>query len=383
MHDALFTGWFDESHDAYREVCRSFTQAEIAPHAEAWEEAGTFPRQLYRQAADAGILAPAFPEALGGGGGDVFHSVVMVEETMRAGSAGVMASLGSLAIALPPVLTLGTDAQKARWVGPVLSGERIAALAITEPGAGSDVAGIKCRAERRGDHYLLNGSKTFITSGIRADQVTVLARTGHDPHGGLTFFVVDANSPGFGRSSPLKKTGWWASDTATLFFRDVQVPVENRIGDEGTGFMVLMRTFEGERLFLAVQGHALAMVALDEAVRYAAERQAFGRPIRKFQAIRHKLADMATQIAAARSLNYQCAAKIRDRVAVSAEVCMAKNLSAMVARDVTWEAVQIFGGMGYMRETLVERLARDARLLPIGGGTQEVMRDVIAKLSGF
>lgn len=383
MHDALFSRWFDDSHDAFRDVVREFTKNELSPNAEAWEEAGTFPRALYKSAASAGILAPAYPEELGGGGGDVFHGIVMAEEAMRAGSAGLLAGLGSLTIALPPILAMGTPEQRMRLVKPVLEGDKIAALAITEPGAGSDVAGVKTSAVRHGDHYVLNGSKTFITSGLRADQVTVLTRTSDDPHSGLTFMVVDAHSEGFERSTGMRKTGWWASDTASLFFHDVKVPVENRIGPEGSGFPALMRTFEGERLFLAVQGHAIAMVALDEAARYSKERQAFGREIRKFQAIRHKLADMATQVAAARALNYQCAEKVRDGVPIPAEVCMAKNFSALVARDVTWEAVQIYGGMGYMRETVVERLSRDARLLPIGGGTQEIMKDVIAKMSGF
>lgn len=377
---APFESWFDDSHRAFREVCRRFTEKEITPNAYDWEEAESFPIALYAKAAAAGVLAPTYPEALGGGGGDVFHSVVAGEELVRGGSTGVAVGLGSLSIALPPILTLGTPEQQERFVRPVLRGARIAALAITEPGTGSDVAGVRTRALRDGDSYLLSGSKTFITSGVRADQVTVLARTGEDPHGGLTFFVVERGTPGFEVSKALKKTGWRASDTAELSFDGVRVPLENRIGPEGSGFLALMQNFEGERLMLAVNGHALAELALEDALAYARARTAFGRPIAKFQVTKHKLADMAIKVASAKALTYQVADRMRRGEHVPVEVAMAKNHAAAVAQDVCWEAVQIFGGMGYMRETRVERLWRDARLLPIGGGTDEVMREVIAKL---
>jgi len=371
---------FDESHEVFRQTCRAFAEREIAPHADAWEEAGSFPRELYVKAAEAGVLAPTFPEALGGGGGDTLHGVIAGEELQRGGSTGTVVGLtGSLSIALPPILTLGTEEQVQRFVRPVLAGEHIAALAITEPGTGSDVAAVRTKATRDGDHYVLDGSKTFITSGIRADIVSVLARTGDDPHGGLTFFVVERGTPGFSAGRPLRKTGWWASDTAELHFEGARVPAANRLGDEGSGFVALMRNFENERLMLAINGLALASISLEHALAYARERKAFGRPIAKHQVIRHKLARMATQVASCRTLTYAVADRMRRGEPVLAEVAMAKNHATDVAREVCWEAVQIFGGMGYMRETVVERFARDARLLPIGGGTQEIMNEIIAR----
>lgn len=379
MHDALFATFFDETHDALRDQCHRFAAERIRPHCTDWEEAGAFPRELYQQAAEAGVLAPSWPEKYGGGGGDVMHAVVAGEALMRGGSTGTVVGLASYSIALPPVLNLGTDAQKERFISPVLSGEKISALAITEPGTGSDVAGVRCSAVRDGESYLLNGAKTFITSGVRADFVTVLARTSDDPHMGLTFFIVERGMPGFRVSRALKKTGWWASDTAELAFEDVRVPIENRIGDEGSGFIALMQNFADERLMLAVNGCTLANLALEEAVAYSKQREAFGRPIGKFQVIRHKLAEMATQVASARALTYVAARRLNDGHPAMEELAMAKNHAATVSREVCWQAVQIFGGMGYMRETLVERYARDARLLPIGGGTQEIMNELISR----
>lgn len=379
----LFDAYFDASHRAFRDACRRFVADEIAPHVHAWEEAESFPRSLFRTVGQAGLLGPTFPEELGGGGGDLFHGIVWAEEVIRAGSVGVAAGLGSLAIALPPVLALGTDAQKERWVPPVLSGDQVAALAITEPGTGSDVAGVRTRAERDGDQWVIAGSKLFITSGVHADLVTVLARTSDDPHGGLTFFVVETERDGFEVSRSLKKTGWRASDTAELSFDGVRVPDDHRLGPEGSGFVALMQNFESERLLLAVQGHAIAETCLDEAAAWAKQREAFGRPIGRFQVIRHKLAEMATQVASAKALTYRVADAMNRGEKVVAEVAMAKNHAAMVAREVSWQAVQIHGGMGYMRETKVERLSRDARLLPIGGGTQEIMNEVIARWLGY
>lgn len=373
----------DESHELHRKNCLRFVEEEIAPHVVEWEEAGEFPRDLYVKAARAGVLGVIFPEEYGGGGGDGFHAIVTTEAILTAGSTGVAAGLGSLGIALPPILLLGSEEQKKRFIPPVLAGEKIAALAITEPGAGSDVAGLATRAERRGDRYVLSGAKLYITSGVRADYVSVLARTGPDAHGGLTFFVVEKGMKGFTVSRALKKTGWWASDTAELAFDEVEVPVENRIGDEGSGFIALMRNFQSERLGLAVMGHATAEIVLQDALEYAKQRQAFGRPIVGFQVTRHKLANMATQVAVAKSFNYDLMRRVIAGEYLVGETSMAKNFSAKVAIDVCYEAVQILGGMGYMRETRVERLSRDARLLPIGGGTTEIMNEIIAKRIGL
>jgi acyl-CoA dehydrogenase len=373
----------DESHEQHRKQCLRFVEKEIAPYVVEWEEKGEFPRELYKKAAAAGGLGISFPEEYGGGGGDVFHQIATTEAILTAGSTGVAAGLGSLGIALPPVLLLGSEEQKRRFIPPVLAGDKIAALGITEPGAGSDVAGLKTRAEKRGDRYVINGAKTFITSGVRADYVSVLARTGPDPHGGLTFFIVEKGMKGFTVSRALKKTGWWASDTAELAFEEVEVPVENRIGDEGSGFISLMRNFQSERLGLAVMGHATAEIVLQDAIEYAKQREAFGRPIVGFQVTRHKLAKMATQVAVCKSFNYDLARRVMAGEYLVGETSMAKNFAAQVAVDVCYEAVQILGGMGYMRETRVERLSRDARLLPLGGGTTEIMNEIIAKRLGL
>lgn len=373
----------EEHYELYRQTCLRFAKEKIAPFAAEWEEAELFPRELYREAAEAGVLGAAYPAEYGGGGGDMLHGLIGLEALLAGGSSGVVAGLGSLGIALPPILVLGTEEQKRRFCPPVLAGDKIAALAITEPGTGSDVAGISTRAVRDGKDYILSGAKLFITSGVRADYVSVLARTGADKHGGLTFFVVEKGMPGFTVSRALKKTGWRASDTAELSFDDVRVPEDNRIGEEGSGFQALMRNFQHERLALAFYGHATAAIALEDALTYAKERQAFGRPLVGFQVTRHKLARMATEVEAARTLNYACALRVRDGEYLVKEVSMAKNFSADVAQRVCYEAVQILGGMGFMRETRVERLSRDARLLPIGGGTSEIMNEIIAKGLGL
>jgi acyl-CoA dehydrogenase len=373
----------DESYENYRRTCLAFTEKEITPHVVEWEEAGEFPRELYGKAARAGILGVTFPEEYGGGGGDLLHAMVTTEALLTAGSTGVAAGLGSLGIALPPIFFLGSDEQKKRFLPPVLAGEKVAALAITEPGAGSDVTGVKTRAEKKGDRYVLNGAKLFITSGVRADYVSVLARTSPDPHGGLTFFVVEKGMKGYSVSRSLKKTGWWASDTAELAFEDVEVPVENRIGDEGSGFIALMKNFQSERLGLAVMGHATAEIVLEDALAYAKQRQAFGRALAGFQVTRHKLAEMATKVTVAKTFNYSLAHRVMAGEYLVGETSMAKNFSSEVAMEVCYAAVQILGGMGYMRETRVERLSRDARLLPIGGGTSEIMNEIISKRLGL
>ncbi|PKN58199.1 MAG: acyl-CoA dehydrogenase [Deltaproteobacteria bacterium HGW-Deltaproteobacteria-14] len=379
----FYDNLLDDTHRLLRATCRRFAEAEIAPHADAWEEAGGFPRELYRKAADVGLLGVGFNEDLGGSGGGALHIVAAIEGLMRGGSTGVAVGLGSLGIALPPIVQAADPWQLDAFVRPVLAGEKIAALAITEPGTGSDVAGVVTRARRDGERYVVSGSKLFITSGTRADVITTLVRTGDDPHGGLTFLVLTPDMEGVAVSRSLKKTGWWASDTAELFFDAVRVPVSHRVGPEGGGFGTLMRNFQTERLALAAYGAATAELALEASIRYARERKAFGRPIAGFQVTRHKLADMATRVLTAKTVVYQVATRMDRGQTVVQEVSMAKNLAADVAREVTYEAVQIHGGLGYIRETLVERLSRDARLLPIGGGTQEVMKEIIARSMGL
>lgn len=375
--------YFNETHQQMRMTARKFVEKEILPHVAQWEEEGTFPRELYRKAGEAGLLGIGFPEEYGGLGEDLFMAVAFTEEIVRSTSGGLVASLGSLGIGLPPIAKWGTPEMKARVIPEVLRGEKISALAITEPSGGSDVANLKTRAVKDGDHYIVNGSKTFITSGVRADYYTVAVRTGGDGYGGVSLLLMEKGMPGFTVGRNLKKMGWWASDTAELFFQDVRVPVKNLIGPENGGFFCIMTNFQVERLNLAVIATTTAKIALDECLRYVKEREAFGKPLGKFQVIKHKLADMATQIEVSREMNYRVAAKMVNGENVIKEVSMAKNFATDVSDFVTYQATQIFGGMGFMRESVVERLYRDNRILSIGGGTREIMNEVIAKQLGL
>lgn len=371
--------FWDETHHALRAEADRWVARHIAPHAERFEEEPPFDEALYASAGEAGLLGVAYPEALGGSGGDIFHALIVAEALVRGRSVGTAVGLGSHCIALPPILALGTPEQQARLVPPVVRGEHIAALAVTEPGAGSDVAGVRTRAVRDGDHYVLSGSKTYITSGQRAHRVTLLARTSEDRHAGLSLFSVDTASPGFTRGKLLKKMGWWASDTAELHLDEVRVPVADRIGEEGAGFYGIMANFVHERLFLAATCVAIARLALEETERYVQEREAFGKPIGRFQVVRHTIAEMRTREAQARSFTSTVAERERRGEDVRVDVAMAKNAAVEACDYVTDRAVQLHGGMGYMRECLVERLYRDARLFSIGGGTTEIMRDLISR----
>ncbi|KZZ59679.1 acyl-CoA dehydrogenase, partial [Oleiphilus sp. HI0122] len=290
---------------------------------------------------------------------------------------------GSIDIGLPPIAKWGSKTLKEKVIPKVISGEKIIALAITEPSGGSDVANIKTRAVKDGDHYIVNGSKTFITSGHRADYYTVAVRTGGDGYGGISLLLIERDTPGFSRGKNLKKTGWWASDTAELFFDDVRVPAENLIGPENSGFIAIMSNFEMERLSLCVMANMTAELALEESLKYVKERSAFGRPIGKFQVTKHKLAEMATALEASKTFTYSLAAAMQEGKSVIKEISMAKNFATQTSDKITYDAVQIFGGMGYMRESKVERLARDNRILSIGGGTYEIMNEVIAKQLGL
>ena len=372
--------YFSKAHDMVRRSVKEFVDKEIKPFIDEWEEAGIFPREIYKKAGEVGILGIGYPEEVGGTPGDIFFTIAASEELMRAGSGGFVAGLGSLHIALPPILRHGTDEQKARFARPVIAGERIAALAITEPGGGSDVSNLATTAVREGDHYIVNGSKTFITSGTRADQITCAVRTGAPGAHGISMLVIESGTAGYSVSTPLKKTGWWASDTAEIFFDDCRVPVANLIGEENQGFYAIMANFQGERLSLAVMAYMTAQLALEQAQAYAKERTAFGKPLTGFQVTRHKLVDMATLVDIAREYTWRVAAKIDAGIDQFKEVAMAKNFACSVSDRVTYDAVQLFGGYGTMRGYLVERLYRDNRILSIGGGTTEIMKEIIAKL---
>lgn len=375
----FFDNYLDDTHRAVRANALRFAEKEILPHAFTWEEAGVFDRALYVKAAQAGVLGLCFPEEVGGEGGGALHLLMNIEGLMTGGSTGVTVGLGSLGIALPPIVHSGNQDLIDRFVRPTLRGETIAALAVTEPNTGSDVAGVRTRAVRNGDHYIVNGAKMFITSGTRADILVTLCRTSDDPHAGLTFLVIEKTMPGVSVAAPLRKTGWWASDTAELHFENVRVPVENTVGGEGFGFYSVMQNFQMERMALAGYGYVTAKLAYEAALQYTKEREAFGRSIRHFQVIRHKLVEMATKVLTAQTLAYQVAETIDRGAMPITEVSMAKNVCADIAMQVTYDAVQIFGGMGYMRENVVERLSRDARLLPIGGGTTEIMKEIISR----
>ncbi|RPO27842.1 acyl-CoA dehydrogenase family protein [Pseudomonas aeruginosa] len=379
-----FQQYFDECHQLIRDSVRRFVEREVLPYIDEWEEAEEFPRELYLKAGAAGILGIGYPEAYGGScEGDLFAKVAASEELMRCGSGGLVAGLGSLDIGLPPVVKWARPEVRERVVPAVLRGEKIMALAVTEPSGGSDVANLKTRAVRDGDHYRVSGSKTFITSGVRADYYTVAVRTGGEGFAGISLLLVEKGTAGFSVGRKLKKMGWWASDTAELFFDDCRVPAENLIGVENAGFACIMANFQSERLALAVMANMTAQLALEESLRWAREREAFGKPIGKFQVLRHRLAEMATQLEVSREFTYRQAAKMAAGKSVIKEISMAKNFATDVADRLTYDAVQVLGGMGYMRESLVERLYRDNRILSIGGGSREIMNEIIGKQMGL
>ncbi|MDX9673795.1 MULTISPECIES: acyl-CoA dehydrogenase family protein [unclassified Pseudomonas] len=379
-----FQEYFDPSHQMVRDSVRRFVEREILPDIDGWEEAESFPRELYLKAGAAGILGIGYPQALGGSHeGDLFAKIAASEELMRCGSGGLVAGLGSLDIGLPPIVKWARPEVRERVVPPVLSGEKISALAVTEPGGGSDVANLQTRAVRDGDVYRVSGSKTFITSGVRADFYTVAVRTGAPGFGGISLLLIEKGTPGFSVGRQLKKMGWWASDTAELFFDDCRVPVGNLIGAENMGFACIMGNFQSERLALALMANMTSQLALEEALNWAREREAFGKPIGKFQVIKHRLAEMATALEVSREFTYRQAAKMAAGQSVIKEISMAKNVATDTSDRITSDAVQILGGLGYMRESLVERLYRDNRILSIGGGTREVMNEIISKQMGL
>lgn len=369
---------------ALRDSARRFTEKEILPHLDGWEEAGELPRSLHRATAAAGLLAVGYPEAVGGDGGDLLDACALQEGFMEAGaSGGLMASLFTHGIALPHMIAHGSPQLIDRYVRPTLAGEMIGSLAVTEPGGGSDVAGITTRAVRDGDRYIVNGAKTFITSGVRADFVTTAVRTGGPGHGGISILVVDTDTPGFTVTRALRKMGWHCSDTAELSYVDVEVPADNLVGEEGRGFVYIAEQFVVERIFLALMGYGHAARALALAAQYCQDRVTFGKPLVANQVVRAKLVEMHRQVAVARTYTLEVARRHVAGETVIAEACLAKQTAVDAAVAVTNDAVQLFGGSGYMHGTEVERHYRDARILPIGGGSTEVLTDLAARLLGY
>ncbi|MCC5948801.1 MAG: acyl-CoA dehydrogenase family protein [Nitriliruptoraceae bacterium] len=370
-----------EQRRALREVVRRFTTERIVPHLDRWEQDGALPRSLHREAADAGLLQIGFPTSVGGAGGDLLDVLSACEELILAGgSSGVVAGLFTHGIALPHLVEAGDPALIDRFARPVLAGEMIAALGVTEPDAGSDVAGLTTRAVRDGDHYVVDGAKRFITSATRAEVVTTAVRTGGPGPGGISLLAIETDRPGVWVSEPLRKMGWWCSDTGELAFDGVRVPVANLIGQEHEGFAQIMAQFAPERLTMAVQSVATAQRCLDLTIDYVGQRETFGRPLASRQVIRHRLADLARRIEVARTFVWSVAERFVAGEQVWAQVAMAKNTAVEVGDAAVDEAVQLHGGMGYLRETEVERHYRDHRIMGIGGGTTEIMTELIARL---
>jgi alkylation response protein AidB-like acyl-CoA dehydrogenase len=377
---------FGPEHEELRESVARFVTKEIAPHVDEWEEAREFPRELYRRCAELGFLGLKFPEAYGGQGGDHLHDAIWVEELARSGgSGGVAAGLNAHAsIAMPPIFNFGTEEQKRRWLVPGIAGEKIGALGITEPGAGSDVAGITTTARRVDGGYVVNGAKTFITNGVRADFLVCACKTNEaGGHGGISFLVLEREMPGYEVAAKLEKMGWHSSDTGELAFSDVEVPAENLLGEENGGFKLIMANFAWERLLMAIGAVGAMQRLIETTVAYALDREAFGRPIGKFQAIRHQIAEMATKAEASRAITHNALRLFHEGHNPIREVSMAKLVTQRAVLEIADEALQIHGGYGYMREYGIERAVRDARLGPIGGGTDEVMKEIIGKGMGL
>jgi alkylation response protein AidB-like acyl-CoA dehydrogenase len=375
---------FTDEHEQLRESITNFAIKELAPHAEEWEET-TFPDSVFRRMGELGFLGLDKPEQYGGQGGDYFSALVLGEAISNANCGGLAMGIAvQTDMAMPPILAFGTEEQKQQWAVPAIKGEKILCLGITEPDAGSDVKGIKTRAVRNGDEFVINGSKTYITNGHRADVIVLVTKTDPDTgYDGFSLFLVPMDSPGVIREKKLQKMGMHASDTALLAFQDVRVPASAMLGEEGKGFYKIMWELQGERMIGAAGSVAGAQKCFDITLQYAKEREAFGKAIGHFQVIRHKFAEMATKLEAARQLVYMTAWRFANGEYPVREISMAKLYASRVACEVADECIQIHGGAGYMKEYNVERVWRDMRLNRIGAGTDEIMLEVIGRSYGL
>lgn len=378
---------FTEEHDLLRRSVGDWVDTEIAPHLAEWEEAADFPDQIFHRAGELGFLGLAFPESAGGQGGDYWAQVVFLEEVGRVSQAIAMVLSVQTDMATPPILEFGSEEQIDRWLRPALRGESIGAIGITEPDTGSDVASIRAHAERDGEEWVLNGSKMYITNGARADFITMVVRTGEldeaNPWAGISMFIVDTSLPGFGVSKRLEKAGMKMSDTALLFMDDMRLPANALLGVEGEGFRQIMWELQGERIGVSVFGVAGTRAVLEEAVRYAKAREAFGRPIGQFQAVSHRLAEMATELEAVEALVYECCDLWSRGVYATEEVAMAKLAVGRLSNQVVNEALQTLGGAGLVEGSFVSREWLGMRIGRIGGGSDEVQRQILARIMGI
>jgi acyl-CoA dehydrogenase len=375
---------FTADHEVFRRTVRDFCEKELAPHAREWDEAGEFPKALFKTFGELGFFGIRHDPAYGGSGLDWWYVVAYAEELVRCRNAGLaMSMLVHGEMAIPVIGEIGTEEQKREFLAPAIRGERIGALAISEPDAGSDVAAIRTTARHAGDDLVVNGSKMWITNGARADFLTMAVRTGAEGYEGISLLLFPTDTPGFQVSKKLEKVGNPSSDTAVLFFDDCRVPARYVLGEENQGFTHIMVNFQGERLVAAIQAVAAMQLMLDDALQYGRERRAFGRPLIGFQAWRHKLAEHMTALEAARWLTYRACDLFDRRQVALREISMAKLFACDLAQEVAYDCMQLHGGMGYVLETGIARAWRDIRVMTIAGGTSEIMKEIISKSSGM
>lgn len=375
------TMYFTEEHESFRESFKSFLQKEVVPHINKWEKDGTVERFIWKKFGEMGYFGLNQPEEYGGLGLDLFYTVIFLEELQKVNSGGFAAAMWAHAYLAMTHLNKEGDARiKKDYLTPSINGDKIGCLCISEPFGGSDVAGMRTTAVKKDDTYVINGSKTFITNGIYSDYLVVAAKTNlQEKHKGMSIFIVDRDTPGIS-ATKLDKLGWRASDTAEIAFDNVVIPAENLMGEEGKGFPYIMQHFALERLIMAINAHARAEYAVDYVLKYMSEREAFGKTLDKFQALRHKVAEMASKVDMCREYNYSITKRLNDGVYVVKEASMSKMLSTKMADEVIYDALQLLGGYGYMEEYPLARLLRDSRLGPIGGGTSEILKEIIAKM---
>ncbi len=376
--------FFTAEHEAFRKSVRTWVEKELAPHSLEWDRAGIFPREVFKMAGELGFLGINHDTRYGGSGLDYWYVTAFCEALTHSQNAGVnMALLVQSQMATPIINEIGTDEQKREFLAPALAGDKIAALGVSEPGAGSDVANLKTTARRVGDDYIINGSKMWITNGTRADFITLAVRTGPAGYGGVSLLTFPTDTRGFSVSKKLDKIGNLSSDTAILFFEDCKVPVRYLLGEENEGFYHVMTNFQGERLTASIGAVAAMEQMIAEAIKYGHEREAFGRPLIKFQVWRHKFVELLSQVEAAKRLTYHAVELFEAKEQPVKEISMAKLVAGDLAQRVAYDCQQFYGGMGYIEETAIARAWRDVRLLTIGGGTSEIMKEIISKLSGF